>query len=152
MTHHCLVSFLMKNIVIAVNNCMRQSFITQDASDRDYMVRQMKKYGIPVLNYAGERTRTRPLNITPEVSRLDQAFVPIFSVLFSNFYSCTLTIFPCSWSLWSLLFVISPILMFSWYSHLKHAWELHDSNIDCSVYFPMADEATWDLLPTWSRI
>ena len=85
MTHHCLVSFLMKNIVIAVNNCMRQSFITQDASDRDYMARQMKKYGIPVLNYAGERTRTWPLNITPEVSRLDQAFVPIFPSSFLTF-------------------------------------------------------------------
>jgi len=57
-----------------------KSFITQDASDRDYMARQMKKYGIPVLNYAGERIRTRPLNITPEMkqlgiySRLDQEF------------------------------------------------------------------------------
>jgi len=91
-----LFLFSWKNIVITVNNCMRQSFITQDDSDRDYMVRQMKKYGIPVLNYAGERTRTWPLNITPELSRLDQAFVPIFSILFSNFYSCTLTIFPCS--------------------------------------------------------
>ncbi|KAG2613807.1 structural maintenance of chromosomes protein 5-like isoform X1 [Panicum virgatum] len=63
-----------------VPNYIWKSFITQDASDRDYMVRQMKKYGIPVLNYAGERTRTRPLNITPEMkqlgiySRLDQEF------------------------------------------------------------------------------
>jgi len=63
-----------------VSNYIWKSFITQDASDRDYMVRQMKKYGIPVLNYAGERTRTRPLNITPEMkqlgiySRLDQEF------------------------------------------------------------------------------
>jgi len=63
-----------------VPNYIWKSFITQDASDRDYMARQMKKYGIPVLNYAGERIRTRPLNITPEMkqlgiySRLDQEF------------------------------------------------------------------------------
>ncbi|KAG2608067.1 hypothetical protein PVAP13_4NG288300 [Panicum virgatum] len=56
------------------------NYIWKDASDRDYMARQMKKYGIPVLNYAGERIRTRPLNITPEMkqlgiySRLDQEF------------------------------------------------------------------------------
>ena len=151
MTHHHLVSFLMEK---HCNYCKQlyAPVIHHSGWFRPWLVRQMKKYGIPVLNYAGERTRTWPLNITPELSRLDQVFVPIFSILFSNFYSCTLTIFPCSWSLWSLLFVISPILMFSWYSHLKHAWELRDSNIDCSVYFPMADEATWDLLPTWSRI
>ncbi|KAF8658782.1 hypothetical protein HU200_059268 [Digitaria exilis] len=57
-----------------------ESFITQDASDRDYMVGQMKKYGIPVLNYVvNEGIRRQPLNITPEMkqlgisSRLDQA-------------------------------------------------------------------------------
>lgn len=49
---------------------MCQSFITQDASDRDLLVRQMKQYGIPVLNYTGDKgTRREPFNITPEVSR-----------------------------------------------------------------------------------
>nr|CAB3471225.1 unnamed protein product [Digitaria exilis] len=62
-----------------VPNYIWKSFITQDASDRDYMVGQMKKYGIPVLNYVvNEGIRRQPLNITPEMkqlgisSRLDQ--------------------------------------------------------------------------------
>jgi hypothetical protein len=64
-----------------VPNYIWKSFITQDASDRDYIFREMKKYGIPVLNYImDERVRRRPLNITPEMkqlgiySRLDQVF------------------------------------------------------------------------------
>ncbi|GJM97642.1 hypothetical protein PR202_ga14582 [Eleusine coracana subsp. coracana] len=58
-----------------------ESFITLDASDRDVLVRQMKHYDIPILNYTGERgMRREPLNITPEMrqiginSRLDQVF------------------------------------------------------------------------------
>nr|CAB3471226.1 unnamed protein product [Digitaria exilis] len=57
------------------------SFITQDAYDRDYMVGQMKKYGIPVLNkVVDEGIRRRPLDINLEMkklgiySRLDQVF------------------------------------------------------------------------------
>ncbi|KAK8456053.1 hypothetical protein SEVIR_4G268800v4 [Setaria viridis] len=57
------------------------NYIWKDASDRDYMAREMKKYGIPVLNYiVDEGIRRRPLNITPEMeqlgiySRLDQVF------------------------------------------------------------------------------
>lgn len=47
-----------------------QSFITQDASDRDLLVRQFKKYDIPVLNYMGDKgMRTEPFNITMEVSK-----------------------------------------------------------------------------------
>ncbi|XP_066376413.1 structural maintenance of chromosomes protein 5-like isoform X2 [Miscanthus floridulus] len=64
-----------------VPNYIWKSFITLDASDRDYIVRETKQYGIPVLNYlAHEGTRRQPLNITPEMkqlgiySRLDQVF------------------------------------------------------------------------------
>ncbi|KAF8658784.1 hypothetical protein HU200_059270 [Digitaria exilis] len=65
-----------------VPNYIWKSFITQDASDRDYIVGQMKKYGIPVLNkVVDEGIRRRPLDINPEMkklgiySRLDQVFV-----------------------------------------------------------------------------
>nr|CAD59412.1 SMC5 protein [Oryza sativa] len=58
-----------------------QSFITQDASDRDLLVRQMKQYDIPVLNFMGDKgIRREPFNITLEMqqvgiySRLDQVF------------------------------------------------------------------------------
>uniref|UniRef100_A0A0D3GBP6 Structural maintenance of chromosomes protein 5 n=1 Tax=Oryza barthii TaxID=65489 RepID=A0A0D3GBP6_9ORYZ len=58
-----------------------ESFITQDASDRDLLVRQMKQYDIPVLNFMGDKgIRREPFNITLEMqqvgiySRLDQVF------------------------------------------------------------------------------
>uniref|UniRef100_A0A0D3GBP5 Structural maintenance of chromosomes protein 5 n=1 Tax=Oryza barthii TaxID=65489 RepID=A0A0D3GBP5_9ORYZ len=58
-----------------------KSFITQDASDRDLLVRQMKQYDIPVLNFMGDKgIRREPFNITLEMqqvgiySRLDQVF------------------------------------------------------------------------------
>ncbi|EEC68394.1 hypothetical protein OsI_36551 [Oryza sativa Indica Group] len=64
-----------------VPNYIWKSFITQDASDRDLLVRQFKKYDIPVLNYMGDKgMRTEPFNITMEMqqvgiySRLDQVF------------------------------------------------------------------------------
>uniref|UniRef100_A0A0E0BKG1 Structural maintenance of chromosomes protein 5 n=1 Tax=Oryza glumipatula TaxID=40148 RepID=A0A0E0BKG1_9ORYZ len=64
-----------------VPNYIWKSFITQDASDRDLLVRQFKKYDIPVLNYMGDKgIRTEPFNITMEMqqvgiySRLDQVF------------------------------------------------------------------------------
>lgn len=64
-----------------VPNYIWKSFITQDASDRDLLVRQTKQYGIPVLNYTGDKgTRREPFDITPEMqklgiySRLDQVF------------------------------------------------------------------------------
>ncbi|KAI4971592.1 hypothetical protein ZWY2020_002506 [Hordeum vulgare] len=57
------------------------SFITQNASDRDLLVRQLKEYGTPILNYTGGNSiMCEPLNITPEMkqlgitSRLDQEF------------------------------------------------------------------------------
>lgn len=74
-----LFLFLWKTIVIAVNNCMYQSFITLDASDRNYIVRETKQYGIPVLNYlAHEGTRRQPLNITPEVNQIRAKHLPLF--------------------------------------------------------------------------
>ncbi|KAF0927865.1 hypothetical protein E2562_036789 [Oryza meyeriana var. granulata] len=58
-----------------------KSFITQDDSDRDLLVRQMKQYDIPVLNYMGDKgIRREQFNITLEMhqvgiySRLDQVF------------------------------------------------------------------------------
>uniref|UniRef100_A0ACD5YGP3 Uncharacterized protein n=1 Tax=Avena sativa TaxID=4498 RepID=A0ACD5YGP3_AVESA len=64
-----------------VPNYVWKSFITQDASDRDLLVRQLKQYGIPVLNYTGSNSiRCQPFNITLEMkqlgikSRLDQEF------------------------------------------------------------------------------
>lgn len=74
-----LFLFLWKTIVIAVINCMDQAFITLDASDRDYIVRETKQYGIPVLNYlAHEGTRRQPLNITPEVKQIRAKHLPLF--------------------------------------------------------------------------
>ena len=78
---HPIIFFLLlwKTIVIAVNNCMYQSFITLDASDRDYIVRETKQYGIPVLNYlVHEGTRRQPLNITPEVKQIRAKHLPLF--------------------------------------------------------------------------
>uniref|UniRef100_A0A0D3HN79 Structural maintenance of chromosomes protein 5 n=1 Tax=Oryza barthii TaxID=65489 RepID=A0A0D3HN79_9ORYZ len=64
-----------------VPNYIWKPFITQDASDLDLLVRQFKKYDIPVLNYMGDKgIRTEPFNITMEMqqvgiySRLDQVF------------------------------------------------------------------------------
>ncbi|XP_047090247.1 structural maintenance of chromosomes protein 5 [Lolium rigidum] len=63
-----------------VPNYVWKSFITQDASDRDLLVRQLKHYGIPVLNCVNNNYRCEPLNITREMeqlgikSRLDQEF------------------------------------------------------------------------------
>ncbi|KAL6873828.1 hypothetical protein ACP4OV_013910 [Aristida adscensionis] len=64
-----------------VPNYIWKAFITQDASDRDMLVKQMKHYGIPVLNHVPENgTIPAPFNITPKMkqlgiySRLDQVF------------------------------------------------------------------------------
>ncbi|KAI4971593.1 hypothetical protein ZWY2020_002507 [Hordeum vulgare] len=64
-----------------VPNYIWRSFITQNASDRDLLVRQLKEYGTPILNYTGGNSiMCEPLNITPEMkqlgitSRLDQEF------------------------------------------------------------------------------
>ncbi|XP_072953823.1 structural maintenance of chromosomes protein 5 isoform X1 [Typha angustifolia] len=64
-----------------VPNYIWKSFITQDASDRDFLVRNLKSYDVPILNYVAERSISRvPFNITHEMqeigiySRLDQVF------------------------------------------------------------------------------
>ncbi|XP_062229619.1 structural maintenance of chromosomes protein 5 [Phragmites australis] len=64
-----------------VPNYIWKAFITQDASDRDYLVKEMKHCDIPILNYIADKgMRTAPFNITPEMqqlgiySRLDQIF------------------------------------------------------------------------------
>ncbi|CAL5049785.1 unnamed protein product [Urochloa decumbens] len=64
-----------------VPNYIWKAFITQDASDRDYLVKNIGDYGIPILNYVDDKLqRKQPYNITPEMeqlgiySRLDQVF------------------------------------------------------------------------------
>ncbi|CAN6206875.1 unnamed protein product [Urochloa humidicola] len=64
-----------------VPNYIWKSFITQDASDRDCLVKHIGNYGIPILNYIDDKQqRKQPYNITPEMeqlgiySRLDQVF------------------------------------------------------------------------------
>uniref|UniRef100_A0A0A9EXP2 Structural maintenance of chromosomes protein 5 n=1 Tax=Arundo donax TaxID=35708 RepID=A0A0A9EXP2_ARUDO len=53
-----------------VPNYIWKSFITQDASDRDCLVKQMRNYGIPVLNYIADKCMWRkPFNITPEMEQ-----------------------------------------------------------------------------------
>ncbi|KAJ3669235.1 hypothetical protein LUZ60_011185 [Juncus effusus] len=58
-----------------------KAFITQDASDRDILVRNLKPFDIPVLNYVPDNRFNRsPFNLTREMkelgiySRLDQVF------------------------------------------------------------------------------
>ncbi|PIA53697.1 hypothetical protein AQUCO_00900346v1 [Aquilegia coerulea] len=36
-----------------------KSFITQDAADRDYLVRSLKSYDVPILNYVGNKVNNR---------------------------------------------------------------------------------------------
>ncbi|CAL5041228.1 unnamed protein product [Urochloa decumbens] len=64
-----------------VPNYIWKAFITQDASDRDYLVKNIKDYRIPILNYVDDKQQWKqPYNITPEMeqlgiySRLDQVF------------------------------------------------------------------------------
>ncbi|KAK9169853.1 hypothetical protein Syun_001993 [Stephania yunnanensis] len=58
-----------------------KSFITQDAADRDFLVRNMRSFDIPVLNYVGDRdSGNSSFEVTGEMrklgiySRLDQVF------------------------------------------------------------------------------
>eukprot|EP01018_Ginkgo_biloba_P038498 Gb_33241 [translate_table: standard] len=58
-----------------------KSFITQDSDDRDLLVRNLKPFDIPVLNYTGNREmRKAPMEVSDEMrklgisSRLDQIF------------------------------------------------------------------------------
>ncbi|KAJ6964611.1 hypothetical protein NC652_002761 [Populus alba x Populus x berolinensis] len=58
-----------------------QSFITQDPRDRDFLVRNLKSFDVPILNYVGDKYRHKePFFISNEMrelgiySRLDQVF------------------------------------------------------------------------------
>lgn len=57
-----------------------KSFITQDSRDRDFLVRNMKSFDVPILNYVGGEARHNPFNVSEEMhslgiySRLDQVF------------------------------------------------------------------------------
>lgn len=44
-----------------------QAFITQDATDRDFLVRNMRSFNLPVLNVVDERQSRVPFKITEEV-------------------------------------------------------------------------------------
>lgn len=64
-----------------VPNYIWKSFITQDPVDRDFLVKGLKAFDIPVLNYVGDRSPSRkPLPVSEEMrklgiySRLDQVF------------------------------------------------------------------------------
>lgn len=64
-----------------VANYIWKSFITQDPSDRDFLVRNLKSYDVPILNYVEDRGNSRmPFQISHEMrelgieSRLDQVF------------------------------------------------------------------------------
>lgn len=73
-----------------------KSFITQDARDRDFLVKNLKSFDVPVLNYERDRNYFRqPLEISEQMhvlgiySRLDQVFdAPdvVKEVLTSQFY------------------------------------------------------------------
>ncbi|KAL4600948.1 hypothetical protein ACB092_11G236600 [Castanea dentata] len=58
-----------------------KSFITQDPRDRDFLVKNLKSFDVPVLNYTGDESRAPlPFQLTREMhsigiySRLDQVF------------------------------------------------------------------------------
>lgn len=64
-----------------VPNYIWKSFITQDPADRDFLVRNLKSFDIPILNYVTCRsTQREPFRLTREMqelgicSRLDQVF------------------------------------------------------------------------------
>uniref|UniRef100_A0A1D1YS75 Structural maintenance of chromosomes protein 5 n=1 Tax=Anthurium amnicola TaxID=1678845 RepID=A0A1D1YS75_9ARAE len=64
-----------------VPNYIWKSFITQDPSDRDFLVKNLKSFGVPVLNFVNEEGGTEmPLQLTSKMhdlgiyTRLDQVF------------------------------------------------------------------------------
>ncbi|XP_044489000.1 structural maintenance of chromosomes protein 5 isoform X3 [Mangifera indica] len=64
-----------------VPNYIWKSFITQDAGDRDFLVRNLRLFDVPVLNYVStESQHKEPVRITEEMralgisNRLDQVF------------------------------------------------------------------------------
>ncbi|XP_048329060.2 structural maintenance of chromosomes protein 5-like isoform X2 [Ziziphus jujuba] len=64
-----------------VANYIWKSFITQDSGDRDHLVKNLRSFDVPVLNYVDkESSRKKPFEISEEMhalgiySRLDQVF------------------------------------------------------------------------------
>lgn len=46
-----------------------QSFITQDEDDRDFLVKNLKSFNVPILNYVADGSRQRePFQISEKVS------------------------------------------------------------------------------------
>ena len=53
-----------------------QSFITQDPRDRDFLVKNLKSFDVPVLNYTGDEGRAPlPFQLTKEVCDLGPNYV-----------------------------------------------------------------------------
>ena len=53
-----------------------QSFITQDPRDRDFLVKNLKSFDVPVLNYMGDEGRAPlPFQLTKEVCDLGPKYV-----------------------------------------------------------------------------
>ncbi|XP_077240474.1 structural maintenance of chromosomes 5 [Tasmannia lanceolata] len=64
-----------------VPNYIWKAFITQDSADRDFLVKSLRSFDIPVLNYVGDRSPNKvPFQVSEEMrglgiySRLDQVF------------------------------------------------------------------------------
>ncbi|XP_050387730.1 structural maintenance of chromosomes protein 5 isoform X2 [Argentina anserina] len=71
-----------------------KSFITQDSRDRDLLVKNLKSFEVPVLNYVGNESQREPLHISEEMSalgiysRLDHVFdapIAVKEVLIGQF-------------------------------------------------------------------
>ncbi|GAB4832518.1 Structural maintenance of chromosomes protein 5 [Ancistrocladus abbreviatus] len=71
-----------------------KSFITQDPSDRDFLVKHMKTFDVPIVNYVPDEDHRRPPHVSDKMrmlgvySRLDQVFDapdPVKDVLVTQF-------------------------------------------------------------------
>ena len=64
-----------------------QSFITQDTGDRDYLVRNLRSFDVPILNYVGGNSSDRvPFQISEEVSLIVSIIVDIYVYRIQYFY------------------------------------------------------------------
>lgn len=64
-----------------------QSFITQDTGDRDYLVRNLRSFDVPILNYVGGNSSDRaPFQISEEVSVIVSVIVDIYVYLIQYFF------------------------------------------------------------------
>ena len=99
-----------------------QSFITQDPRDRDFLVKNLKSFDVPVLNYTGDEGRAPlPFQLTKEVCDLGPKYVLqlnsptiLSSIFFFNYY------FLISNHLIIILFFWYQADAFDWY--LFSAW------------------------------